>query len=378
MGKSPDDEQPRAVPVLEECGADGRRAAALTGWFQSSESAMFLVEPSGRVFDCNPAFARLAGEPGQRSIDRWFAPHPLDGPLSVRVRALCESELGDELATPWRGEATLVASGEVSHLGHLVLQRAPVSDEAVVVGLFCECADARGLASQRQVADRLATVGLLAGSSAHEIKNDLAPLVGYLSLLEASDSEGMVALMRESVRRIQDHVEEILAPLRPRVQARGPVVLTTALEEVTTRLRRAGRLRRLELSIAVDDAIVVHADKAELAQLLVNLMTNALDALGDGGGALRGTIDVTATHDAKRCRLEFRDSGCGVDAAMRESVFEAFVSSKGTRGTGLGLPVVRDIVRELGGELTIGDREEGGTIVVVALPLYTGDAGRDH
>lgn len=188
----------------------------------------------------------------------------------------------------------------------------------------------------------------------------------------------MVSLMRQSVRRIQDHVEQILAPLRPRIRTRGAVVVQRTFEEILELLRRAGRLRRLELTVDVPDDVVVHADKDELHQILVNLITNALDALGDGDGAHRGAIEINVSVDGPYGLIEVRDDGIGIPESLRTRVFEPFFTTKPQGGTGLGLPVVHDIVRSLRGRLSLESEEGRGTTVQVRLPLYSGAESADE
>jgi signal transduction histidine kinase len=234
------------------------------------------------------------------------------------------------------------------------------------------------LSQRLQRADQLATVGLLAGSAAHEIKNELGPLLGYLTMMETSGADpvesGMIGIMRESVRRIHEHVEEILEPLRPRVRTRGAVVLRESVEAILKLLRRAGRLRRMKVTLVQDggEDVVVHADKDEVHQIAINLISNAIDALGDGDGGDRGCVRIELQEDGDYGVLRVQDDGSGIPEDHRGRVFEPFFTTKGSAGTGLGLPVVHDIVRSLRGRVSLDCPEAGGTIVTVMLPLYRG------
>jgi signal transduction histidine kinase len=248
----------------------------------------------------------------------------------------------------------------------------------VIALLYYETAHEE-LSRQLQQADRLATMGLLAGSAAHEIKNELGPLLGYLTMMEqgGSDPDGstmMIQVMRDSVKRVQEHVEQILAPLRPRVRTRGAVSLRDIIEGILNLLRRAGRLRRLKLElVSPDEDVIVHADKNEVHQIGLNLVTNALDALGDGGGGDRGTVKILLSYEADYGVLRVVDSGAGIPEALRARVFEPFFTTKGSGGTGLGLPVVLDIVRSLAGRVAVDTPAEGGTVFTVYLPRYRPD-----
>jgi signal transduction histidine kinase len=185
----------------------------------------------------------------------------------------------------------------------------------------------------------------------------------------------MIRIMRESVRRVHEHVEQILEPLRPRGRPRGAVVLGESIEGILALLRRAGRLRRIKLTVENEGAedVVVHADKDEIHQIALNLITNAIDGLGDGDGSDRGSIAVTCWYEAGFGVLRVADDGHGIPEDLRARVFEPFFTTKGSAGTGLGLPVVHDIVRSLRGRVTLDTNGDRGTVVTVRIPRYRPD-----
>ena len=354
-----------------------QRATVLSVLFNRAMEGIIMWDENGRLIDASDSFVSIVGESLydllNSDTDHLFEPHPSDGPIGQRI-----VRLASDPGPPghWRGDITVRASDGKGLPARLSLSTCempadrPGEIQRCIVGLLYYERTHAELSRQLQQADRLATVGLLAGSAAHEIKNDLGPLLGYLSLLESADPEGMIPLMRESVRRIQEHVEQILVPLRPRVRTRGPIVLQRALDEILALLKRAGRLRRLEIKIEGDEEIIVHADKDEIHQIAVNLITNALDALGDGNGASRGTIIIRISSDPPYGCLEVEDDGAGIPEKVRSRVFEPFFTTKGQDGTGLGLPVVHDIVRGLRGTVMLSSEIEKGTTVQVRLPLY--------
>jgi signal transduction histidine kinase len=248
----------------------------------------------------------------------------------------------------------------------------------VIALLYYETAHEQ-LSLHLQQADRLATIGLLAGSAAHEIKNELGPLLGYLAMIERGGTDpvesGMIKIMRDSVRRVHEHVEQILKPLRPRIKTRGAVVMRESIDDILALLRRAGKLRRMKVEVEIPEEVIVNADKDEVHQITLNLITNAIDALGDGNGGDRGSIWIRLRNGDEFGILEVEDTGAGITEDNRARVFEPFFTTKGSAGTGLGLPVVRDIVRDLKGRVMLGPAKFRGTVVTIWLPQYKPQMG---
>lgn len=360
-----------------------RTAMLLSVLYNRAVEGILVLDRQGRLVDASESFVALVGEPLYELLDvdirELFEPHPTEGDIQARVVKLADGPIS---AGHWRGEVT-VHAGRGRHLPakmSLSVCETPAVDgeertRYVIALLYYETAYEQ-LSRQLQQADRLATIGLLAGSAAHEIKNELGPLLGYLTMIEKGGADpvesGMIGIMRESVRRVHEHVEQILEPLRPRVRTRGAVVLSDSIDAILVLLRRAGRLRRIKLISEQkgDDDVIVHADKDEVHQIALNLVTNAIDALGDGDGGDRGSIFVRTWYEHDWGVLEVRDTGAGIDDELRARVFEPFFTTKGSAGTGLGLPVVHDIVRSLKGRVTMESNEPRGTVVTVWVPRY--------
>ncbi len=360
-----------------------RTAMLLSVLYNRAVEGILVLDEHGRLVDASESFVALVGEPLYELLDIdirvLFEPHPTEGDIQDRVIELARGPLGNG---HWRGEIT-VHAGRGRHLPakmSLSVCETPAVDgetrtRYVIALLYYETAYEQ-LSRQLQQADRLATIGLLAGSAAHEIKNELGPLIGYLTMIEKGKADpvgsGMIGIMRESVRRVHEHVEQILEPLRPRVRTRGAVVLADSIDGILVLLRRAGRLRRIKLTFEQrgDDDVIVHADKDEVHQIALNLLTNAIDALGDGDGGERGSIQVSTWYEHDWGVLEVRDDGAGIDDELRARVFEPFFTTKGSGGTGLGLPVVHDIVRSLKGRVTLDKNGDCGTVVTVWVPRY--------
>ena len=360
-----------------------RTAMLLSVLYDRAVEGILVLDHDGRLVDASDSFVGMVGKPLYElidaDVDALFEPHPIEGDMLARVRKLVCAPLRQG---NWRGEVVVrAARGRrlPARMSLSVCEAPPMEEEAdddrYVIALLYHDTAHEELSQHLQQADRLATIGLLAGSAAHEIKNELGPLLGYLTMIERNDKNpvetGMIRIMRESVRRVHEHVEQILEPLRPRVRARGPVLLRESIDAILVLLRRAGKLRRMTVEVETgEEDVVVDADKDEIHQIALNLITNAIDALGDGDGGDRGSIWIRLGTRDEHAMLRIEDTGSGIAADVRGRVFEPFFTTKGSGGTGLGLPVVHDIVRSLRGSLTLDDRPGGGTAVTVMLPCY--------
>ena len=148
------------------------------------------------------------------------------------------------------------------------------------------------------------------------------------------------------------------------------------MREVTAFLAPDLRIRRIDLRLLVADRVPsIVAVRDHVLQVVMNLCVNAIQAQPKGG-ALRITLaleDAESPADV-RIRLEVADAGAGIPEADRTRIFELFFSTKSKAGgTGLGLPIVADIVRDLGGKIEVAKAPEGGALFRVLLPITEAD-----
>jgi len=234
------------------------------------------------------------------------------------------------------------------------------------------------LEEQLRHADRLATIGQLAAGVAHELNEPLGSILGFAQL--AAKQPGLPEQAERDLGRIQDaslHAREVIRKLMLFARQTEPSMRRVDLSEVVeegfyfleSRCARDGIevVRRLAPGLPL-----VTADRAQLHQVLVNLVVNALHAM-EAGGTL--TVETRAEPDAV-C-LVVSDTGCGMPDEVREKVFVPFFTTKDVgEGTGLGLPVVHGIVSAHGGGIEIESRPGQGSRFAVRLPLGGEEAER--
>jgi len=228
------------------------------------------------------------------------------------------------------------------------------------------------LAQQQMVqAAKLSALGELVAGVAHELNNPLTVLIGTADLIEVEASGPIVEharLMQEAARSAQAVVRGLLTFGRKMPLAKTQVDLTELTERVLA--LTFGELHVAEVQVLKEisaDVPKVWADANQVQQVLVNLITNARQAMAEGTGTRRLRISVQRS-DAEHVRIEVEDTGEGIPADVLPKVFDPFVTTK-EEGTGLGLSISYGIVREHGGTLTVESTVGTGTTFTIELPI---------
>jgi signal transduction histidine kinase len=217
-------------------------------------------------------------------------------------------------------------------------------------------------------AQQLAAVGQTMANVAHQIGTPLNLVSGHVQLLQHEINDPAVKrrlrIVQEQIDRVVATVHSLLERARPQGERR-PVRVDAVIGRMgdAMRARLASGGVDLELIIAGPIASVA-ADEAQLELALLNLVTNALDAMPEGGTL---TLDVRMTDG--RVRIDVRDTGSGIAADVLPRIFEPWVTTKPAgRGTGLGLSITRDLVTTLGGTIAVSTSAGEGTTFTIELP----------
>lgn len=255
---------------------------------------------------------------------------------------------------------------------HAVPLEHPSPDLSLLVVLE-DVTELRALASQLLRAEKLATVGGIAAGIAHEVGTPLGVMRGRAELLVQRLGPGHP--QGESARVIVDEIDRISRTIRElldfsrtsREAVGGVAALSAVAKEVADLLSFEARTRRLSIDVDVPPSLPPLAANADpLKQVLVNLVLNALHASAPGGRvAIRARAGAGPT-----CAFEVVDQGAGIPADLRHRVFDPFFTTKKRgKGTGLGLTVAAQIVRNHGGEIDLESAVGRGTRVRVAWPF---------
>jgi signal transduction histidine kinase len=235
------------------------------------------------------------------------------------------------------------------------------------------------LESQLHHAQRLESLGTLAGDIAHDLNNTLVPIRALAKttmrrLEDGSREHANLALILQASERASALVRQILEFGRKEAPTREAVDLAALLRS-STQMLGATLPATIRIVEAIDAAPPVIGDPGLLHQVIVNLVVNAAHAIGDRYGAITvalGTITEAARDAAlghPLVRLSVSDTGCGMDEATRRRIFEPFFTTKSVgEGTGLGLAVVHGIVLSHGGRIDVTSAPGAGTRIDILLP----------
>ncbi|HLX61595.1 MAG TPA: response regulator [Planctomycetota bacterium] len=226
-------------------------------------------------------------------------------------------------------------------------------------------------------ADRMATLGTLAGGVGHELNNILSVLNMTLQMIRQRTTQNQPARDKDldRLQTVADHVavhaKQLLNFGRPGPQFAEKLDLRAVVQETLDMLRIAGRLKTVEIeTILPDSPLPVEVNKTRIEQVIVNLVGNAADAVAENKERPRKVIVCLSESAAGRAYCAIEDNGCGIPPDKLEAVFAPYYTTKAPgKGTGLGLPVVKSIVESYGGKISVQSTPDLGTTFGFDLPL---------
>ena len=392
---------PESVALVLRC------SAVLEFVIEAMVDAVFAVDPAGRVTHTNPGAVALSGFAAGELVGMSVANLLVDDNSGLRTIVRRRIEEGETLR---REESWLVtksgAKVPVSVTGSPVLdergqlrgivlvardmrelrelladkeaeivRRRIAEDElrAAKASIETQLEEAR---TQLLLAERRATLGTLAGGVGHELRNIAQIQVAAsdelaLALAAGDDLRPLVREILPDFERVGEHIathgQRLMQLARPGPDHVSPLDLNDVIRDVAAMLKLAGKLGHVEVKLALGtDPLTVTVNRTRIEQILVNLVINAVDAIMPDQGKV--TVEVRPSDNAARVVVEVRDTGKGIPPEDLDKIFVAFYTTKGERGTGLGLPVVREIVESYGGKLLVSSELGAGSSFRFDLP----------
>jgi PAS domain S-box-containing protein len=333
---------------------------------ESTGEAVLITDRHRRVVFANQAFLQTFGYARDDVLGRDAL--TLGGRMPeewVREVERCVLEKN------WRGEAVARRQDGSTFPVSLNTSLIRTADNRIqgAVAIMEDISAQKQLQEQLLHTDRLVAAGELAAGVAHEVNNALVGILGQAEaaqhITDADALRAAMVLVETQGRRIAEIVQGLLGFARPLPLERGPVDLRDLVRETLTLMAHdLGRSRIRSETRFASDLPPVLVDAKQLQQVLVNLFTNAVQAMEPRGG---GTLVISLQPRATVVCMDVEDNGIGIPTEVVPRVFDPFFSTK-AKGTGLGLSVSYAIVRAHGGDLTVRSVPNEGTTFMLTLP----------
>lgn len=371
-------------PDIPKSPADEEQPDRYRFLFQNSPDPLLIME-GDRFTDCNLAAVRMLGFANKSEvIDR----HPSeispeyqpDGQLSADKANQILSRLADE---PYQCfEWTHVRSDGTLFPVEVALILLPGKNGPVLHTSWRDISERKRLEKELRHSQKMDAIGRLAGGIAHDINNQLVPIIGYADML-AERLRGddttceWAGEINRAARMAAVVIRKLLAISR---KEQGELVTLELGETVSSLLGMLAKLIGDDIRIDFEpppQPLWVRVGAGDIEQILLNLASNARDAMPEGGVITVALALGTGTKD-KQAHLRFSDDGEGMDDETLAKAFEPFFTTKELgAGTGLGLSTVFDIIKDVGGTISATSSMGSGTTFNVHLRVHEEDDGAD-
>ena len=358
--------------------------------FDSTAEAIVGIDLAGKVVFCNPSVVKILGYSEEMDLIGkcfWEMINPQFSNKSISSAQTCPF-----ISTITSGEKMSSEEGFFAHCdGHHIPVEYwghPMNRDNQLVGAvitFIDISRRKALEKQLQHSQRMEAIGTLTGGIAHDFNNILTVISGYVGLLQSQITDNPKLLAKimkigEAAERGSKLTHGLLAYSRKKSEPSTPVELNHLILNVQDFFGRViGERIQKTLSLS-EEPLIVLADISQLEQILMNLATNARDAMRDGG-VLTITTEV-AEIDRSFCQMhgygepgkyaliKVEDTGIGIPKEIQQKIFDPFFTTKDTgKGTGLGLAMVWGIVKQHKGYILVDSTPGKGSCFKIYLPL---------
>lgn len=352
-------ERARAEKLLEQ---SEQRYKSL---YENNPDAICSFDSDGIFISVNPATEKITGFPAdellQKSMKHMIVPQDAEHWEQHFQKAL-------------EGETQTYRISFIHKLGHpvsLSVINVPIIVNEQIAGVYAICKDISEEQRSEEMlikSEKLSIVGQLAAGVAHEIRNPLTSLKGFVQLLQnkTTDYRHYYDIMLSELDRINFIVSEFLVIAKPQAVYFQPKDIKEILTNTIALLSSQAIMNNVEIASNLADGLPpIHCDENQIKQVCINILNNSIDAMPDGG-----EIFVEARlHGENEIALVFTDFGVGIPEDRLPRLGEPFYTTK-EKGTGLGLMVSYRIIENHHGRMHIRSKMNQGTVVEITLPTY--------
>ncbi|MGZ4032791.1 MAG: PAS domain S-box protein [Tumebacillaceae bacterium] len=337
----------------------------LESLIEHSADAIWMVDMNDRLLQVNPSFETLFG---------WSAREVIGHKLPIIPDFLHEEMMHlHQLIKTGRSLAgyetqRICKSGRLLYVSATL---SPVRDnKGNVIGISGTCRDISVSKQAEEMlirSEKLSIAGQLAAGLAHEIRNPLTSLKGFVQLMSLKEApqKKYLDVMSSELNRIEMIVSELLMLAKPQAMTLKRKEIASILEDVLTLSDSEAFLKQVQIQTEVAEGLpAIECDENQLKQVFINFIKNAMEAMPNGGELRIGVY----RQDHDHIRIRFQDEGVGISKETLARLGEPFYTTK-TKGTGLGLMVCKKIIDNHKGSLDITSELGVGTTIEVLLPI---------
>lgn len=353
------------LDVTAEKKAASKKQQHYKSLFEQNPDAVFSFDLEGNYLSVNAAMERLLGYTEKEFLQLTYLPLVEEAELQ-RTRNHYE-----KAATGFTQHYETKALHKDGRVVHVSVTNIPIIVDHEVVGVYGiakDITDQKATEQQLIKSEKLSAVGQLSASIAHEIRNPLTALKGFLQIMMSSAPSKEICyyeIMAGEIARIEQITGELLMVAKPQVQHFRYEDLTEIFHDVTTLLGSQALMNRVNIHFTAEDIPLVYCVANQLKQVFINLIKNAIESMPSGGDI---HVLLESSPNGK-VSIKITDQDCGIPEDVLENIGIPFYTTK-QKGTGLGMMTSFKIIESHTGTMEITSKETEGTSVKITLPVH--------
>ncbi|PFG12388.1 PAS domain-containing sensor histidine kinase [Bacillus sp. es.036] len=330
--------------------------------FTNNADAISVSNLDKEIIQVNPAFKKLYGFNDEDMITYLhdiYPEHNKDEANRITKAVLNGEEVVDFETVRVKKDGTQI---DVS------VTYSPIKDhEGNVTAMSAITRDIRDRKKTEELllrSEKLSAIGQLAAAVAHEVRNPLTSVKGFIQLYKDRINDEILELMLSEMDRIEGIINEFLSLARPQAVTYQQIDIMALTRNVVSLMNPELLLNKVNIrTVFHTPSLMMHCEKNQITQVLMNVIKNGIESMPDGG-----LLSITTCNSDTHLFIEIADKGVGIPKDRLERLGEPFFSNKDT-GTGLGLVVCYKIIHEHHGTIHFDSTEGVGTVVTITLPL---------
>lgn len=356
------------LDVTNEKKASSQNKQHYKSLFEQNPDAVFSFDLNGQYLSVNSAMEKLLGYSEQEFLQLSYAPLVAEEDLAKTANFYEKAANG---ATQHYETKALHKDG---HIVHVQVTNMPIIVDHEIVGVYGIAKDISNLKlTEKKLveSEKLSAVGQLSASIAHEIRNPLTAIKGFLQLMNASKEnvqETYLSVMAKEIERIEAITGELLVLAKPQAQNFKLENLQEILKDVTALIGSQALMNNVEIKVKSEKLPLINCIGNQLKQVFINLLKNSIESMVNGG-LITVTLQI---RDNQMLLIQITDQGYGMTNEAIEKIGLPFYTTKQS-GTGLGMMTSFKIIESHSGTMEISSEVGVGTTVSIYLPINPSD-----